>query len=108
MTAKVSLKCLLMAAFLMMYALAGRAGNGLPGKHIHPIRHVVLLSLYDSLPDNKKVPEDPGNKSKPEIVKEVPKARKQLKPIVVPATTTTIKPMPLIKPKILKPNIRIH
>jgi hypothetical protein len=106
MTVHVSPGCFLILALFVIHPLAGRASDGHPYKHVHLIRNAALRSFCDTLPDSRKVTEEPGNKSKPDMVKEVPKSRKQIKPIAIPAITPA-KPIQIIKPKILKPNIRI-
>jgi hypothetical protein len=62
-----------------------------------------VTSICDSLPPNKTVPEN----KQTTIIKEVPKAKKQTVPISVPAVKT-IKPIKVIKPKIIKPTIKIN
>ena len=96
-----------MLALFVIRPVTGRASDGRPHTHVSLIQNAALLSFCDTLPDSRRVTEEPGNKSKPDLVKEVPKSRKQLKPIAIPAITPA-KPIQIIKPKILKPNIRIH
>ena|ERR1700688_531657 len=59
---------------------------------------VTVSSICDSLPQNKQ----------PDVIKEVPKSKKQVVPISVPPTVKTIKPIKVIRPKIIKPTIKIN
>ncbi|MEP6749440.1 MAG: hypothetical protein ABJB86_17015, partial [Bacteroidota bacterium] len=64
----------------------------------------IAIAVSDSNPPAKSQQENNPAKTT-EIIKEVPKAHKQEKPIAV---TTTIKPV-LVKPKIIvKPIIKLH
>jgi hypothetical protein len=65
-------------------------------------------SICDSLPQNKTVPENTSENKQPAVIKEVPKSKKQVVPISVPPTVKTIKPIKVIKPKIIKPIIKIN
>ena len=55
-------------------------------------------SICDSLPQNKQ----------PDVIKEVPKSKKQTVPISVSPGVKVIKPIKVIKPKIIKPTIKIN
>lgn len=68
--------------------------------------------LNDSIPVKKPV-ETVSSEQKQEqpvetIIKEVPKAKKQLKPIAVPPTVIPVKPPVIIKPKIVIKKIGIR
>jgi hypothetical protein len=65
---------------------------------------VNVTSICDSLPPNKTVPEN----KQTTIIKEVPKSKKQVAPISVSPAVKTIKPIKVIKPKIIKPTIKIN
>lgn len=86
--------------------LKGLANHGKPF-HQFCIDGSFARSLSDSIPANKKDSKQNENQDPASTVKEVPKARKQIKPMAVPATTT-IKPVQIIKPKIIKPVVRIR
>ena len=58
----------------------------------------TVTSICDSLPENKQ----------PAVIKEVPKSKKQAAPISVSPNVKTIKPIKVIKPKIIKPTIKIN
>jgi hypothetical protein len=86
--------------------LTGLANQGMPFRHFY-IDGSLVGSVSDSIPVNKKSPGQSDSQVPASAVKEVPKARKQIKPMAVPATTT-IKPVQIIKPKIIKPVVRIR
>jgi hypothetical protein len=65
-------------------------------------------SICDSLPQNKTVQENSAENKQPAVIKEVPKSKKQAVPIRVTPTVQTIKPIKVIKPKIIKPIIKIN
>lgn len=74
--------------------------------HVSSIREICSIS--DTIPQDEKPVETKNDKSKPDktktdkikpgIIKEVPKARKQIKPVALPRVVP-------IKPKIIKPKI---
>ena len=81
--------------------------NGKPPKKYLVFNHeIIIRSMGDSVPTNNKNTEEITNKDQA-VIKEVPKSHKQIKPIAMPAVTS-IKPLQLIKPKIITPVIRIH
>jgi hypothetical protein len=61
---------------------------------------MVLDTIPAAIPDTKKPVETIPETVKPEIIKEVPKSRRQVKPITLP--TIPVKPIKVIKPKIIK------
>jgi hypothetical protein len=65
-------------------------------------------SVCDSLPPNKTVPENTAENKQPAVIKEVPKSKKQPVPISISPAVKTIKPIKVIKPKIIKPTIKIN
>ena len=65
-------------------------------------------SMCDSLPQNKTVQENTAENKQPAIIKVVPKSKKQAVPIRVQPTIQIIKPIKVIKPKIIKPIIKIN
>ena len=71
----------------------GLAGNYRPG--------IVL----DTVPQTKKTGENVPDNKKTEIIKEVPKSRKQVKPAALPKVP--VQPIKIIKPKIIKRTIGI-
>jgi len=70
------------------------------------LQQMAILPATDTVPGNKPVPENTPAQKKDELIKEVPKARKQEKPVAV--IPVTVKPV-VVKPKvIIKPIIKIH
>jgi hypothetical protein len=65
-------------------------------------------AICDSLPQNKTVPENTSEIKQTTVIKEVPKSKKQVVPIIVSPAVKTIKPIKVIKPKIIKPTIKIN
>ena len=93
----------------MILSMAGMGNDGKPYTRFH-INQDMVRSFYDSLPDNKtdnkKVEGENADKKQVDLIKEVPKSRKQVRPIAVPVSVN-IKPVQIIKPKIIKPVIKI-
>jgi hypothetical protein len=84
-------------------------------KVVYPAKQITsetaTISLQtDTLPPSKKITEAPGDKPVPNdkpvanVIKVVPKARRQMVPVPV---NVKIKPVKIIKPKIIKPVIRV-
>lgn len=88
-------RLVLASAILMSGPFIGKANNGLPRHHFRFSRNIFMKPLLDSVPAQNPV------------IKEVPKSRKQIKPVAIPAVKP-IKPLPIIKPKIIKPIIKVH
>lgn len=65
-------------------------------------------TICDSLPPNKTAPENTAEDKQPAVIKEVPKSKKQPVPFSVSPTVKTIKPIKVVKPKIIKPTIKIN
>ncbi len=82
------------------------ADDGCPKNFPHVVNYMELLPLLnDTIPATKKMPETKTNSSSTvTAIKEVPKAKKQIAPIAVPIQ---VKPIKIIKPKIIKPVIKI-
>jgi hypothetical protein len=80
-----------------------------PAKQITSETAVISLQI-DTVPAPKKITEVPGDKPVPNdkpvanVIKVVPKARRQTVPVPV---DIKIKPVKIIKPKIIKPVIRV-
>ena len=79
----------------------------------HPLAYLnydmkILKSLCDTLPENKNANAEAREKKEPALIKEVPKSRKQVKPVAVPANMVNVKPIKVIKPRIIKPIIKIN
>ncbi|MEO6316202.1 MAG: hypothetical protein ABIU63_09650 [Chitinophagaceae bacterium] len=94
---------LLAMAFVMTSPLFSRAGE------VSQVRdfildRAILLPLLDTLPPAEKAGTEKDDKPATALVKEVPKARKQAAPLPV---KIQVKPIQVIKPKIIKPVIRI-
>lgn len=84
-------------------------------KAVYPIKQITsetaIISLpTDTVPSSKKAAEAPEDKLVPKdkpvakVINVVPKARRQTVPIPV---NVEIKPIKIIKPKIIKPVIRV-
>jgi hypothetical protein len=85
----------LVTVILMAGPFIGKGNDGLPHHHFKFSQNIFIKSFLDSVPDQTQV------------IKEVPKSRKQAKPVAIPAVKP-IKPLPIIKPKIIKPVIKVH
>ena len=119
MTGNLLYRCLLVLALFTIRPLASMGNDGSPHRPFHLNKEIIIQALRDSLPENKKSPEENSNKDNTQqikevatinevpTIKEVPKSRKQIKPIAIPAAAQ-IKPIQVIKPKIVKPGIRIR
>ena len=103
-----SFKILLLGSVLLT-AEASLADTGKP-KLVSILKKNVetVGSMCDSVPQNKPVQENTADVKQPAVIKEVPKSKKQAVPISVPTTVKTIKPIKVIKPKIIKPVIKIN
>jgi NDP-sugar pyrophosphorylase family protein len=92
--------------------LAGETALANKGKLMiftHPNRYVQdMKSVCDSLPQNKNVAENAADDKQPPVIKEVPKSKKQAVPMVVPSSVKIVRPVKVIKPKIIKPNIKLN
>lgn len=88
--------CLCWGAVLLTRS-ASAAGRG-PGLYTVP---AALDSLPAPARSAEKPNEKPGDIKPPDIIKEVPKSRRKIKPIAVPAPLP-VKPIKIIKPKIIR------
>jgi len=98
----------LTALLLVTISSYSYAGNGHPKTVYHIDSKEWLRVLNDTVPDVKKIPDvktDSG--SKMATIKEVAKSKKQAAPIAVPITLN-VKPLKVIKPRIIKPIIKIN
>ena len=93
--------------FLMILPMLTRANDGKPVLHHPMIISFSAAALQSDTTRKAKSPDIANNKPadnviSDDIIKVVPKARKQAVPIPV-----KLKPVKIIKPKIIKPVIRI-
>jgi hypothetical protein len=88
------------------YPLLSRANTGKPYAHSGFVYSPVFPSGPDTLPLNKKIMEEKSDTSRAEVIKEVPKSRKQERPIPINGVPAII-PIKIIPPKIIKPVIRV-
>lgn len=91
---------------VLMKPLAGFAGDHVPADTIPPVKKSVteqpdVKKPLDELPDVKKSLKELPDVKKLDVIKEVPKSRRKMKPIAVPAPVP-IKPIRIIKPKIIR------
>jgi hypothetical protein len=102
-------RSLLVGLALLIRNIPSFANTGKPGLLIQlSYKMQMIKSPCDTVPENKP-PEQSAQSKQSAQIKEVPKARKQATPVAVPANTaTTIKPIKIIKPKIIKPVIKIN
>jgi hypothetical protein len=89
-----------------IHPLLSRGNNGKPHVYSSFLYDPVFQSGSDTLPQNKKITDEKTDTAKAAIIKEVPKSRKQERPIPLTGIPV-IKPIKIIKPKILKPVIRV-
>ena len=80
------------------------AGNGKPVRNLHTIYPILNRNYADTIPATKNTTDLNNNNQGDEVIKVVPKARRQAIPIPV---GVQVKPIILIKPKIIKPIIKI-
>jgi hypothetical protein len=106
MSAKSIVRIVLITGFFITGPLVMFAADAKPQPHFYLNAGIIRL-INDTLPDIKKPVPENADKKQEDIIKEVPKARKQVKPIAI-QTTTAIKPIKIIKPKIIKPSIKIN
>lgn len=104
MKAVKSFKCFMGLFFLINIPQWARASDGKPVLHFTKNYAITLLNQSDTLPPKVISPDIANNKPVEEIIKVVPKARKQAIPIPV---TLKVKPVINIKPKIIKPIIKV-
>jgi hypothetical protein len=103
-----SFKILLLGSVLLT-AEASLADKGKPKLvSVSKMDAESLGSICDSVPQNKPVQENTADIKQPAVIKEIPKSKKQAVPIRVPSNVNVIKPIKVIKPKIIKPVIKIN
>ena len=93
----------------MLITVICYADEGHP-KHLLRIQvDKEILGLYnDTVPDIKKMPDAKTDSVvHASAIKEVPKAKKQAAPVSV-SSALNIKPIKVIKPRIIKPVIKIN
>jgi hypothetical protein len=92
-------KILPISLILLSAQVKSLAGTGNPYPCFHFMNMAQMSGvLCDSVPDSRQSPQ----------IKEVPKSRKQEKPVALTPTPVTVKPIRVIKPKIIKPVIKIN
>lgn len=67
---------------------------------------VMTRPLADTVPKSNTGNTETAAQKEIEPIKEVPKSKKQVKPVAIPVTG--IKPVQVIKPKIIKPLIKLN
>ena len=84
--------------------LAGFSNDGCI-KRFHDLSGIYKGAFSDTVPQTKKPEENVPSNAKPDIIKEVPKSRRQVKPVAVPKVP--VKPIKITKPKIIRRTIGI-
>jgi hypothetical protein len=98
-------KCFIGLFFLINSSQRASACDGKPVLHLNNMNYISTTHLQtDTLPPKVSGPDKADNKPVEAIIKVVPKARKQVVPIPV---SIPVKPPVIIKPKIIKPVIKI-
>ncbi len=85
--------------FLISIPQLVTANDAKPVLHFSNCTFVLQRAQIDTLLPTGKKTDNPDNKPVTEIIKTVPKARKQVAPILVPVQ---VKPPIIIKPKIIR------
>jgi hypothetical protein len=100
---------ILLSGSVLLATETSLASNGKP-MLVSILKEDILnvTSICDSVPEVKKVPENTAENKQTVVIKEVPKSKKQVAPISVSPAVKTIKPIKVIKPKIIKPTIKIN
>ncbi len=104
MIAVKSLKCFIGLFFIINIPQFVSANGGKPVLHFTISSFVSQRSQIDTVPPKVKSLDDADNKPVEEIIKAVPKTRKQVVPIPV---SIQVKPPIIIKLKIIKPIIKV-
>jgi len=105
-------KCFFSGGFFLATTLTGCAKDNKPYPHNAAFASMAMRSVSDTIPpqENKRTEENAGTKPEEvtkEVIKEVPKSRKQIKPLAV-TSAVPIKPV-VVKPKIIvKPIIKLQ
>lgn len=90
--------------FIFSRPLTGQANDG-SSKGFRNLPGIYTRTASDTIPDTKKPEENTPAETKPVKIKEVPKSRRQVKPVPLPSVP--VKPLKIIKPKIIKRTIGI-
>ncbi len=101
-------KCFVTGGFFLAMSMAGLANDNKPYHITASFGNMGIAPVADTIPpqETKKADERTSN-TPAEIIKEVPKSRKQVKPLAI-TTAAAIKPV-VVKPKIIvKPIIKLH
>lgn len=96
--------CFTGLVLLMIFPLFTKANDGRPVSKFIINYSILLPNQLDTLPSKVKGLDNATDKPVEEIIKTIPKARKQSIPIPV---NLRIKPVIIIKPKIIKPIIKL-
>jgi hypothetical protein len=109
MTAKNwSFKIILLGSVLLTTE-AALAGKGEPKPVSFSKKDVVtIVAICDSVPENQTTTDNAAENKQPAVIKEVPKSKKQAAPVSVTPVVKTITPVKVVKPKIIKPVIKIN
>ena len=105
-------RCFLTGGCFLAFSLTGLANDNKPYPVTSAFGSMSIQPVADTIPSpqNKKVEDNTGSKPTEitkEVIKEVPKSRKQVKPLAV-TTAVAVKPV-VVKPKIVvKPIIKLH
>lgn len=83
--------------FVALFTIRPLIGLGNDGSSRHRFRNIICDTVPP--PTQKPAEQTPAN-TKPDIIKVVPKSRKQTKPIAIP--NVPVKPIKIIKPKVIK------
>ena len=81
-----------------------RANDGGPVRVLKFNHRMVLPLVSDTVPPPATAPAKTDTKPATDVIKEVPKSRNQAVPVPI---TTPIKPIKMVKPKIVKPVIKV-
>lgn len=91
--------------FIFTGPLAGQANDG-GSKGVYNLPGIYMTrTASDTIPDTKKPEENTPAPTQQGKIKEVPKSRRQIKPVPLPSVP--VKPLKIIKPKIIKRTIGI-
>lgn len=81
-----------------------KGNDGRPISNLHKMYPILIRNCTDTLPTTKQTAAANNENQVDEVIKVVPKARRQAIPIPV---GVQVKPIILIKPRIIKPIIKI-
>ncbi len=98
-------RLILCIAVFAVRPIVSLAGDGVVPRFTSSAAIYRMRMASDTIPPPKKPVEGDAepDKTKQDIIKEVPKARKQVKPVALPAVPVVpVKPIKIIKPKIIK------